>query len=170
MKVPISGNPIDPKATMLPAGEAKSKPKWGKIPMPKIQPHIPVLKSRIRKRPPQDSLQQLVRQWTLIQRLNEGPLTLKELAAACGVCERTARRDLTVLEKAGFHLKEAVEDFGRRRWQLKEPLQLPDTDRQQYRTVGKLFDALAEKLAHLNDSRLAADLQAIRDRVAKKYR
>jgi hypothetical protein len=55
-----------------------------------------------------------------------------------------------------------------KRWQLKEPLQLPETDRQQYRSIGRLLDALAEKVAHLDDKWLAADARAIRRRVAKK--
>jgi hypothetical protein len=88
-----------------------------------------------------------------LERLNRAPATVKELIAACRVSETTVRRGLLVLEKVGFHLTETVEKpVGRKYWQLKKPLQLPETDRQQYRTVAQLLRA--QKVAHLDDKGL----------------
>ncbi|MEI8372802.1 MAG: DeoR family transcriptional regulator [Planctomycetota bacterium] len=134
--------------------------------MPKHpQPSMP--QRRRKRRPHRDP--QLVRQWKLLERLNHAPSSVKELMAVCRVSEKTVRRDLVVLEKVGFHLKETVEKpVGRKYWQLNKPLQLPETERQQYRSVVRLLDALAEKVAHLEDKRLMADLQIIRRQLVKK--
>jgi DeoR/GlpR family transcriptional regulator of sugar metabolism len=44
----------------------------------------------------------LMRSWDILVLLRARPRTLHELARACGVCERTIRRDLEALCVVGF--------------------------------------------------------------------
>lgn len=70
---------------------------------------------------PSERNRQVIRQWELLQQLEERPRTLNELAAAVGVegtTTRTIRRDLEALEGAGFAIYDDVDDEGVRRWQL----------------------------------------------------
>lgn len=62
----------------------------------------------------------LVRQWLLLQRLCSSPngATVEELTRDLGVSNKTVRRDLETFQKAGFPLREEVEDHGRKRWSI----------------------------------------------------
>ncbi len=64
----------------------------------------------------------LQRQWYILISLmsrREG-LTLKELSAEVKVDERTIRRDLNTLRKAGFGIDERVSERGRKHWKIVE--------------------------------------------------
>lgn len=65
--------------------------------------------------------QQLLRQWKLLQMLAESRagLRLAELATEFEVSDRSIRRDLAVLETAGFQIQEVVGDRGLKRWKMK---------------------------------------------------
>ena len=62
----------------------------------------------------------LLRQWALVTQLSArgAGLTIKELAQEHSVTERTIRRDLQTLQRAGFPLTETVSDHGRKHWRL----------------------------------------------------
>jgi predicted DNA-binding transcriptional regulator YafY len=53
----------------------------------------------------------LVRQWILLRTLSarRQGVTVREIAAELGVCNKTIRRDLVAFAKAGFPLHETVE-------------------------------------------------------------
>ncbi|MCA9061812.1 MAG: WYL domain-containing transcriptional regulator [Planctomycetaceae bacterium] len=67
--------------------------------------------------------QQLLRQWQLLQSLSNSRIgiALADLTAELAVTDRTIRRDLAVLQSAGFPLIEIVGDHGRKRWRM-QPL------------------------------------------------
>lgn len=73
----------------------------------------------------QERNRQVVRQWTLLQQLQSRPRTLKELAGALGVTDRTIRRDLDALEEAEFPLYNDQHDDGAVRWHLLTPSAVP---------------------------------------------
>jgi proteasome accessory factor B len=62
-----------------------------------------------------------VRQWNLIRSLSgsHGGQSVQELVSEMGVSEKTVRRDLDLLRRAGLPLEEAVGDFGRKRWRIR---------------------------------------------------
>ena len=47
-------------------------------------------------------------------------LTVKEMAAEAGVCEKTIRRDLDLFRSVGFPVEETVGERGRKSWRMKE--------------------------------------------------
>jgi predicted DNA-binding transcriptional regulator YafY len=61
---------------------------------------------------------QLLRLWRLVKALCLGSLSVREMAEAIGVNQKTIRRDLIALRKAGLPLKAAVKEFGRKVWRL----------------------------------------------------
>ena len=63
---------------------------------------------------------QLLRQWRLLQRLSETPAgaTVSGLSADLGVTGRTLRRDLVVLQEAGFPLLEDRGPRGLKYWRM----------------------------------------------------
>jgi len=67
-----------------------------------------------------DGTTPLLRQWQLIVALSarRQGLTLHEMATDHGVNQRTIRRDLNTLQRAGFPLEETVSDHGRKHWKL----------------------------------------------------
>ncbi len=69
-----------------------------------------------------DSLQ-LLRQWKLLQRLSDEQdgVLLTQLSSELGVSARTVRRDLGVLQAAGFPLDEQLGERGVKRWRM-QPL------------------------------------------------
>ena len=64
---------------------------------------------------------QLLRQWRLLQMLADSRIgiPLAELAKEFKVNDRTIRRDLAVLQSAGFHINETIGDRGIKRWKMK---------------------------------------------------
>lgn len=62
----------------------------------------------------------LLRQWTLLKTLSARRYgaALKDLASELEVSTRTIRRDLEMISRMGFPLKEEVGDFGRKMWRL----------------------------------------------------
>ena len=65
----------------------------------------------------------LVRQWDMLRTLsarNEG-ITVKELAAELGTCEKTIRRYLQTFVQAGFPLQETTGPHGQKFWNLGQP-------------------------------------------------
>jgi len=65
--------------------------------------------------------QQLLRQWKLLQMLAESRfgILLTDLATQFEVSDRTIRRDLVLLQAAGFKIEELNGDQGRKRWKMK---------------------------------------------------
>ncbi|MGQ0637401.1 MAG: helix-turn-helix transcriptional regulator [Planctomycetaceae bacterium] len=62
----------------------------------------------------------LVRQWMLLSALanRNGGVTVAELAREHSVAQKTIRRDLVTLRRAGFPLEESLGDYGRKQWRL----------------------------------------------------
>jgi proteasome accessory factor B len=62
----------------------------------------------------------LLRQWLLLQSLASTArrTTIKSLSADTGVSEKTIRRDLSILRRAGFPIAESVGEFGRKTYEL----------------------------------------------------
>src|SRR5271165_4134794 len=58
----------------------------------------------------------LVRQWLLFRKLcsHHHGLTIKDMMHEFQVSEKTVRRDLETFQNAGFPLREAVGEFGRK--------------------------------------------------------
>ena len=65
--------------------------------------------------------QQLLRQWNLLQLLADSRIgiPLLELAAEFETSDRTIRRDIAVLQVAGFPLEEVIGERNRKRWKMK---------------------------------------------------
>jgi len=63
----------------------------------------------------------LRRQWLLLRSLisRRYGMTVKEMAAATGVTEKTIRRDLETFRSVGFSLEETIGEFGRKTWRIK---------------------------------------------------
>lgn len=67
-----------------------------------------------------DGATPLLRQWQIIIQLSarRSGATVKELAEEFGVVQRTIRRDLQALQRAGFPLDERTSSHGRKHWRL----------------------------------------------------
>ena len=65
--------------------------------------------------------QQLLRQWRLLQLLEDSRIGIRlaELARQFEVSDRCIRRDVAVLKTAGFPLQEIIGDRGVKRWKMK---------------------------------------------------
>ena len=65
--------------------------------------------------------QQLLRQWNLLQLLADSciGIPLLELAAEFETSDRTIRRDIAVLQAAGFPLEEVIGERNLKRWKMK---------------------------------------------------
>jgi len=70
------------------------------------------------KQPRDDS--RMVRQWLLLQAITagNGAASIKSLAGEQQVSEKTVRRDLALLQRAGFPIEEAVGEFNRKTYTL----------------------------------------------------
>ena len=64
----------------------------------------------------------LRRQWILLKALTSRrrELTVKEMAAEAGVCEKTIRRDLDLFRSLGIPVEESVGAHGRKSWRMKD--------------------------------------------------
>jgi len=62
----------------------------------------------------------LLRQWLLLRAIESGrgAATIKELAVATGMSEKTIRRDVALLRKVGFPVEERLGEFGRKTFSL----------------------------------------------------
>jgi predicted DNA-binding transcriptional regulator YafY len=70
---------------------------------------------------PSDRGKTVIRQWEILNALEEGPRTIVELAGSVGdggVTTRTIRRDIEVLEAARFPLYKQKDGNGVVRWRL----------------------------------------------------
>ena len=114
----------------------------------------------------------LIRQWQLLEWLSSEPkgVTVAEVAEANGVDQKTIRRDLIMLRKAGFDLEEMIEEFGRKRWRIRQPFERLRSKRRQYQAIREGLDLLLEQADSVGDKRLLNDLEAIRRRVVRKSR
>lgn len=84
---------------------------------PQLLPPTPVAKQKYRT---SSRCAMVIREWQILLEL-EGRTwkTLHELAGKTGVSQRTIRRDLAVLEEAGFPLVDDVfDESGRRGWRV----------------------------------------------------
>ena len=95
---------------------------------------------------------------------------MEEAAQAAGKDQKTIRRDLILLRKAGFDLEETVEDHGRKRWRIRQPFERLRSKRRQYEAIRSGLDRLLKQAAKVEDSRLQDDLKAVRQRVMRKAR
>ena len=129
---------------------------------------------RVRRRPVsiESVPSQLVRQWQLLEWLSSESqgVTVEEAAQAAGKDQKTIRRDLILLRKAGFDLEETVEDHGRKRWRIRQPFERLRSKRRQYEAIRSGLDTLLKQAAKVEDSRLQDDLKAVRQRVMRKAR
>ena len=94
---------------------------------------------------------QLVRQWHLLEWLSSETqgVTVEEAAQATGKDQKTIRRDLILLRKAGFDLEETVEDHGRKRWRIRQPFERLRSKRRQYEAIRSGLDTLLKQAAKL---------------------
>ena len=70
---------------------------------------------------PTERNRQVVRQWEVLQQLEQGPKSLEQLARAVGdggVTTRTIRRDLEALQAARFPIYNDRDEDGVMRWRL----------------------------------------------------
>ncbi len=69
----------------------------------------------------------LIRQWRLLAALGarHGGCFVDDLAREHQCSDRTVRRDLLVLRRAGFPLEESLGDHGRKQWTIAAPPSLP---------------------------------------------
>ena len=82
--------------------------------------------------------------------------------------QKTIRRDLILLRKIGFDLDETVEEFGRKRWRIRQPFERLRSKKRQYQAIREGLDLLLEQVDNVGDRRLVDDLKAIRKRVKRK--
>lgn len=110
--------------------------------------------------------EQIIRHWQILRMLQtrgEG-LALKDLAAECGVSERTLQRDFEALEEAGFPIRFETDPHGKRYWRLPHdffrtgPLTLSLTEALSLHLAEDLVEPLAGTL-------FADGLAAIRDKI-----
>ena len=130
--------------------------------------------SRIRRRPVEveHPHSPLIRQWHLLEWLSSEPegITVGEAAEATGVDPKTIRRDLILLRNVGFDLEETVEDFGRKRWRIRQRFERLRSKRRQYQAIREGLDLLLMQAEKVGDKRLLNDLEAIRQRVVRRCR
>lgn len=133
-----------------------------------------ILYSRIRRRSTSSSAPHtpMVRQWQLLEWLSSEPegVTVAEAAIATGMNQKTIRRDLILLRKIGFDLGETVEEFGRKRWRIRQSFERNRSKEQRYQAIRDSLDFLLEQVDRVGDKRLLDDLEAIRKRVKRKCR
>ena len=130
--------------------------------------------SRIQRRPVQRVRFRtpIIRQWKLLEVLSSAPegITLEEFAKAAGTCDKTIRRDLILLRKVGFDLRETVGAHGHKSWRVRQSFEKLRSPRQQYKAILDTLDVLLMQLSVAGDRRLVGDLEAIRRRVVRKGR
>lgn len=126
------------------------------------------------KRPPVEIAPNtpLIRQWQLVEWLASTTTGVRVAQAtkAFDVDTKTIRRDLVLLKHLGFDLKETTEGPGRKVWRIDEPVKIPKTARQDYRSVAELLDALIDRADELDDQGFRTDLQAFQMRVLRKLK
>lgn len=136
--------------------------------------HLRLAASLIRRRPVRSTAAHtpLIRQWKLLELLSSAPdgVTVHELTEATGMSDKTVRRDLILLRKVGFDLKESVGPYGRKSWRVGQRFERLKSPRKQYKAILDTLDVLLMQLSLAGDRRLAADLEAIRRRVVKQCR
>jgi predicted DNA-binding transcriptional regulator YafY len=130
--------------------------------------------SHVGRRPVQrtDVHTPLLRQWKLLELLSSAPdgVTVLELTEATGRSDKTVRRDLILLRKVGFDLKETVGPYGRKSWRVGQRFERLRSPRKRYKTILSTLDALVMQVSLAGDRRLVGELQAIRRRVVRKCR
>ena len=130
--------------------------------------------SHVRRRPVQSIgvHSPLIRQWKLLELLSSAPdgVTVQELTEATGRSDKTVRRDLILLRKVGFDLKESVGPYGRKSWRVGQRFERLRLPRKQYKAILDTLDALVMQVSLAGDRRLVVELQAIRRRVVRKCR
>ena len=137
-------------------------------------PHTQVIPSPIHRRPVQSigAHSPLIRQWKLLELLSSAPVgvTVRELTEAAGTSDKTVRRDLILLRKVGFDLKESVGPYGRKSWRVGQRFERLRSPRKQYKAILDTLDVLLMQVSLAGDRRLVGELQAIRRRVVRKCR
>ena len=137
-------------------------------------PHTQVVPSRMRRRPVQsiDVHTPLIRQWKLLDLLSSAPfgVTVRELAEATGRSDKTVRRDLVLLRKVGFDLRESVGPYGRKSWRVGQRFERLRSRRTQFKAILDTLDVLLMQVSLAGDRRLNVDLQSIRRRIVRKCR
>jgi predicted ArsR family transcriptional regulator len=82
-------------------------------------PLVPDLQPKRYQDPGLGRCRALIRTWDVLRSLDGSGRTLAELADTYGVAQRTIRRDLEVLQAAGFPLIDEQSDYdAAKRWRL----------------------------------------------------
>ncbi len=136
--------------------------------------HLPLLTAPVRSQDGEEP-HPLVRQWRVLKLLTYSPkgFTVKELAALSGMCEKTVRRDLVLLQRAGFDMAEIVGDHGRKRWRIRrlpESMSVRNGVREKYGLIHDTLGDLHDAALILGDSGLAVALGRLREWVEGKCR
>jgi predicted DNA-binding transcriptional regulator YafY len=110
---------------------------------------------------------QILRQWKLMAWLTAEPagITVAEAAEAFGVNLKTVRRDLILLRRVGFDLVETEEEYNRKRWRIRQPLERLRTKPQRRAAIRDLLNSACEQAELIGDQQLAADLRTLISRV-----
>ena len=114
----------------------------------------------------------LIRQWRLLQLLATEPegVAVREFAAEVGTSQKTIRRDLVMLRKAGFDLEPTVGRHGRKAWRLRHPHERLRSPRKRYELILEHLDELLLQADALDDANLVHRLRELRRRVQRKCR
>ena len=107
----------------------------------------------------------LIRQWRLLEWLSATSkgIRVAQAVKVLGVSDKTIRRDLVLLRRVGFDLREeVVNEAGLKAWRIKK--------KKTPRSISGLLDALVEGIAEIDDARLLREVQAFRVRVEKRLR
>lgn len=126
--------------------------------------------SRVLRQETTSSSSPLSRQWGLLEQLSANPrgMTVKELVAASGVSDKTIRRDLALLSQLGFDVEEIVEKHGRKLWRIRHPFEAVSDRAERYRLIREAIRGVKTQVEGLGDALLAADLEALEWKMAKK--
>ena len=103
----------------------------------------------------------LPRQWKLLEQLSTKKATIKELVIATGMSEKTVRRDIITLREVGFDVVEAIGEFGRKYWSLRNPFDRLWTKREKYESIRESIFLLIDQAKAIGDHRLDAALEVV---------
>lgn len=118
----------------------------------------------------------LLRQWKVLRALaaHRYGITVRELSRAASVSEKTTQRDLKALMQLGFPIEELVEEFGRKKWRMKDGANLPTIpftfDEAAALAMGqRLLEPLADTIFWESAQRAFKKIQAMLGRDALRH-
>ncbi len=136
--------------------------------------HLPLLTAPVRSQEGEES-HPLVRQWRVLKLLTYSPtgFTVKELAVLSGMCEKTVRRDLVLLQRVGFDMSETVVEHGRKQWRIRrlpESMSVRGSVREKYGLIHDTLGDLHDAALVIGDAGLAVALKQLQEWVEGKCR